>query len=72
MNYLLYITKQILNISKAIGLRDPSVGVLRALSVFLRQGASPDYSHTTTRNGRTMGGENLKSLAMISRALCLK
>ncbi len=72
MEYLLYITKQILKESQATGLRDPCVGVLRALSVFFRQGANPDYSHTTTRNGRTMGGKNLKSLAMISRAPCLK
>ena len=72
MNYLLYITKQMLNISKATELRDPSVGVLRALSVFFRQGANPDYSHTTTRNRRTMGGENLKGLAMISRTPYLK
>ena len=61
MNYLLYITKQMLNISKATGLRDPSVGVLRALSVFFRQGANPDYSHTTTRNGRTMAVKILKT-----------
>jgi hypothetical protein len=52
MNYLLYITKQILNISKATGLRDPSVGVLRALSVFFRQSANPDYSHGTTLDER--------------------
>ena len=39
MNYLLCITKKILNISKPKGLSDPSAGVLRALSVFFRQGA---------------------------------